>query len=290
MTPTHSKPRWPPGRRYTLHFAMHVCGELDVYGMDVRDGKFHYYEDHDPGQEVRDARAQELLMLLALQQGGYVHRLAPHFAPSLAASAREQDGEEEEEEEEEGLGKLDEEKDRRGGGAVQCEVRASRLVNNGRIAPARAFSAIERRTLGTQLHPSLRSPLSLSVTPNDSVCMTMQVRECVNDCSQNGRWTNGSCACEPIYAGADCSVNLMHKAAAQLLAGLQLRYMGPMALNKQVSPRPIPCTRSPGLGAPRPTLALFALHSHSNGVAQLQTAEYRMQRSCNGRTVCLRRM
>jgi hypothetical protein len=61
-----------------------------------------------------------------------------------------------------------------------------------------------------------------------------QVRECVNDCSHNGWWTNGSCACEPIYAGADCSVNLMHKAAAQLLAGLQLRYTGPMALNKQV--------------------------------------------------------
>jgi hypothetical protein len=111
---------------------MHVCGELDVYGMDVRDGKFHYYEDHDPGQQVRDAQAQELLMLLVLQQGGYVHRLAPHSAPSLAANAPEQGGEEEEEDEEEqGSGKLEEnEEDRGDGGAIQCKVRASQLIWN----------------------------------------------------------------------------------------------------------------------------------------------------------------
>jgi hypothetical protein len=168
---------------------MHVCGELNVYGLDHRTGKFHYYDDHHPGDDVRAVHNQELLMLLALQHGGWVNSVAPLSTPSLAEA--EQEGQQEQE--------------------VEVEVAAAE--GGARVGGEWSGSAAA-----------------------EGQC---ERRECVNECSRHGRWANGSCGCEPIFAGVDCGVNLMLKAAAQLLAGLQLRYTGPMALNKQVFPKPI---------------------------------------------------
>ncbi|KAK3268043.1 glycosyltransferase 29 protein [Cymbomonas tetramitiformis] len=139
---------------FAVMFSIQVCGQVDVYGMDSRSGKFHYYDDYDPGDDERDRSSLEFLMFLVLQATGHVHSIPSAPAPAAQASALALQ-------------------------PVQC-------------------------------------------TP----------RQCVNDCSNRGIYVNGTCNCEPIYAGSDCSINIMEKELARLLGGLNTTYHGPILMNK----------------------------------------------------------
>jgi hypothetical protein len=50
------------------------------------------------------------------------------------------------------------------------------------------------------------------------------VRPCILNCNGRGSSVNGTCHCEPIYAGSDCSISLMAAAAEELLEGLDINY------------------------------------------------------------------
>eukprot|EP00898_Chlorokybus_atmophyticus_P001584 jgi/Chlat1/2426/Chrsp17S02675 len=56
--------------------------------------------------------------------------------------------------------------------------------------------------------------------------------ECAVDCNKHGSWRNGTCVCDPIYAGSDCSIDRMASEAKALVAGLDVRYVGPLSLHR----------------------------------------------------------
>eukprot|EP00193_Tetraselmis_chui_P001248 CAMPEP_0177754712 /NCGR_PEP_ID=MMETSP0491_2-20121128/2157_1 /TAXON_ID=63592 /ORGANISM="Tetraselmis chuii, Strain PLY429" /LENGTH=859 /DNA_ID=CAMNT_0019270117 /DNA_START=493 /DNA_END=3072 /DNA_ORIENTATION=- len=59
------------------------------------------------------------------------------------------------------------------------------------------------------------------------------VRPCILNCNGRGSSVNGTCHCEPIYAGSDCSISLMAAAAEELLEGLDINYKaGPVQMCK----------------------------------------------------------
>eukprot|EP00899_Mesostigma_viride_P014898 jgi/Mesvir1/23409/Mv21101-RA.1 len=65
---------------YAVAFAAQVCSQVDVYGADTRRGKFHYFDEYDPGDEEREQAALEYLMLLAMQATGVIHSVNDHVA------------------------------------------------------------------------------------------------------------------------------------------------------------------------------------------------------------------
>lgn len=56
--------------------------------------------------------------------------------------------------------------------------------------------------------------------------MECTVRPCILNCNGRGSSMNGTCHCEPIYSGSDCSINLLAMAAEELLDGVDILYKG----------------------------------------------------------------
>ena len=57
-------------------------------------------------------------------------------------------------------------------------------------------------------------------------------RECVLDCNRRGTYINGVCECEPIYAGVDCSIDLLKQSMDELLDGIDLHYNMSLIMNR----------------------------------------------------------
>jgi len=72
---------------YAVLMASQICGEVHLYGVDTRSGKFHYYDDADQGDEERTHEGLEYLMYLVMQANGYISGI--HDSP-LAAAAKPQ--------------------------------------------------------------------------------------------------------------------------------------------------------------------------------------------------------
>ena len=73
---------------YTMLFAARVCGDVTVYGVDMRSGRYRYFDQHDPGQAERDAASLEYLLYLVLQAAGVIGRL---HEPSMTLYAAPKD-------------------------------------------------------------------------------------------------------------------------------------------------------------------------------------------------------
>mmetsp|Transcript_49733 Transcript_49733/g.158830 ORF Transcript_49733/g.158830 Transcript_49733/m.158830 type:complete len:920 (-) Transcript_49733:66-2825(-) len=140
---------------YTTMFAMQVCGEVNMYGVDSRSGKYHYFDDYDPGDEERDSASLEYMVYLVLQSMGYINSIAERTPPAAAEDA-------------------------------QLELES----------------------------------------------VTCPKRECVVDCNRRGVYANGTCHCEPIYSGGDCSIDRMAVELDSLLGGLNIKYEGQIQMSK----------------------------------------------------------
>ena len=89
-----SKLRLQEGMQTTFHhrelsstyvstiLALQLCSEVNLYGVDGRGGKFHYYDDYDPSNQVRDSASFEYLLYLALESMGYVSSIEPQDVPN----------------------------------------------------------------------------------------------------------------------------------------------------------------------------------------------------------------
>lgn len=47
--------------------AIQICNDVHLYGVDMRSGKFHYYDETDEGDEERTHEGLEFLMYLVMQ-------------------------------------------------------------------------------------------------------------------------------------------------------------------------------------------------------------------------------
>mmetsp|Transcript_30490 Transcript_30490/g.72600 ORF Transcript_30490/g.72600 Transcript_30490/m.72600 type:complete len:874 (-) Transcript_30490:139-2760(-) len=56
------------------------------------------------------------------------------------------------------------------------------------------------------------------------------VRPCILSCNSRGVSVNGTCHCEPIYSGSDCSINLLADTVDDLLEGIDVFYKGPIEM------------------------------------------------------------
>lgn len=60
---------------YATLFALRACRQVDLYGMDFRSGKYHYFEEYDPGDDVRAVHSMEFLMMLGMHASRLVHHV-----------------------------------------------------------------------------------------------------------------------------------------------------------------------------------------------------------------------
>ena len=148
---------------YALTMAQQVCRSVDVYGMDARTGKFHYYDDHDPGDGERERSSTEYLTYLAMQSQGMLRDVKD----AVGAASMEDD---------------------EAGGS--------------------------------------------SAAPVPGAALTCQRRDCVIDCNGRGEAKNGTCECDPIYSGSDCSVDRLMELVPKLLENLSLRYNASLVMHK----------------------------------------------------------
>jgi hypothetical protein len=109
---------------------------------------------------------------------------------------------------------------------------------------------------------------------------------CVPSCHMRGRFVNGSCYCDTIYAGPNCERNLLRENTASIVEGLELLYNRTFTMNQKsvifphgmaksgdgIIPLPEGTThnRTAGVPSPLPTRFLLARVVRYSVEARLQ--------------------
>ena len=141
----------------SVALAMESCGTIDLYGVDMRYGKYLYYESHEVASSEREASSLEYMIFLVLKAHGHI------------ASINE--------------------------GSKGVSSKGSRSGQEGQDG--------------------------------------CTFNECRMDCNKQGLFVNGTCLCDPIYAGVDCSINKLEQEATKILSGLNLAYNGSIIMNRK---------------------------------------------------------
>lgn len=144
----------------SVSLAMEVCGKVDLYGVDMRYGKYLYYESHEVDTSEREASSLEYMIFLVLKAHG------------LIASINE--------------------------GAKDSPAGPRKRGRDKGLPP-----------------------------------LYCERKECRMDCNNQGIFANGTCLCDPVYSGPDCSVNRLELEATKILSGLNLTYGGALVINRK---------------------------------------------------------
>lgn len=58
-------------------------------------------------------------------------------------------------------------------------------------------------------------------------------KACLPSCGSHGTFRDGTCVCDSMYGGPECQESVLLKKGKKILDGLDLRYKGPMRINRE---------------------------------------------------------